>query len=814
MASSLRICITLPRVFLLVSLPWLPAQASLDAHQRQSVPSQAHHTPDEKVTGTRRGRRSRNEQEDVLLPMGSFWDMVAGTPIGRMEVEYNGRHPHERYLQPSPSKYGLRPNQHGDNSDSERDNVEDVYSLREDVLQGHLQFDDDFVRDSVLYEDSFESLFEENNNQSSTSTKKEFRNLRIHFITSPLEQRRGESTYIDQQLDEIIDEALPKAAETWAQHLMVYPVAGPISVSPSSCFGSFESTLEPTEVSGADIVIIVSAYSQLQSPDGGAVPVCQPRALALGAACTLDQHDRPIIGFINMCLRQPPTAEPSDLDELVSLAFQQAHGIRQQPVKLEEDGTVLLKDHERVNPHAILVHELSHTLGFDSYLFKFFRNPTTGEPLTPRPFQATTVLCPNGRKEDIHGLPSSQVLQMGHSDSGDSYFFVVTPHVAQVVKNHFNCNSTIGARLENYEASCVGSHWDERLFLTDVMSPALTWRNTMVTPLTLALMEDTGWYQVNYQNASVPTFGLGAGCEFMNGACIVDGRVPAYAKDYFCDRPIRLRDDTDKFEMAEESEQNIRCDPTHQFWAMCDLFDVSSFPDSLDVTFPGHQASSYFHNNNFAVTFPQADYCPIAHEFLGVDCTSEDHGEIMLRSGQNVAYAGEESGPSSRCINAFSDVYTQRNRRVFRPACMHVECDLERRRVLLGTGEFQQVCDHDGQVLKIPTAEEEFLECPRLASVCPQMFCPASCSGRGLCDYNAQPYPQCRCVDPEDTSDGCYGADDSTPQDVTRQSKEGEVALFLEDLGEGDIEHRHYSGAAKCILHVWWLPVFMLLALL
>jgi leishmanolysin len=39
--------------------------------------------------------------------------------------------------------------------------------------------------------------------------------------------------------------------------------------------------------------------------------------------------------------------------------------------------------------------------------------------------------------------------------------------------------------------------------------------------LTLALLEDTGWYEVNYEYATPMNYGQKAGCDFINAPCIL-----------------------------------------------------------------------------------------------------------------------------------------------------------------------------------------------------------------------------------------------------------------------------------------------------
>ena len=140
---------------------------------------------------------------------------------------------------------------------------------------------------------------------------------------------------------------------------------------------------------------------------------------------------------------------------------------------------------------------------------------------------------------------------------------------------------------------CFGEHWEERLAWDSSMSATLTPRGIPehLSPFTLALMEDTGWYKANWNLSRNPSFGHGAGCDFVNEPCIVNDTVPSYAEPYFCDT-------TDK--------EIVQCDPvstlangcsillhsvlflstnarthlylhlqTHRMMAKCNLYDLS-----------------------------------------------------------------------------------------------------------------------------------------------------------------------------------------------------------------------------------------------
>lgn len=47
------------------------------------------------------------------------------------------------------------------------------------------------------------------------------------------------------------------------------------------------------------------------------------------------------------------------------------------------------------------------------------------------------------------GMPGPQVMREGvDKGTGQKYFEVITPTVRRVVRNHFNCPTLMGARLE------------------------------------------------------------------------------------------------------------------------------------------------------------------------------------------------------------------------------------------------------------------------------------------------------------------------------------------------------------------------------
>lgn len=177
-----------------------------------------------------------------------------------------------------------------------------------------------------------------------------------------------------------------------------------------------------------------------------------------------------------------------------------------------------------------------------------------GAPRTPRPLEMDEIMCVNGTFINTT-IPSEDTVKMGVTQSGVRYFEVVTPTVRNVVANQFDCQDATGARLDNFEHfDCIGSHWSTRYFGAETMvSRNMPWEQS-VTAVTLALFEDTGWYKANFTASSgtlaPPSFGYGAGCEFLTSDCIMDDNTPEFGEGTFCN--------------TLTTESPIRCDVSHR----------------------------------------------------------------------------------------------------------------------------------------------------------------------------------------------------------------------------------------------------------
>ena len=421
--------------------------------------------------------------------------------------------------------------------------------------------------------------------------------------------------------------------------------------------------------------------------------------------------------------------------------------------------------HEMTNHiYFFVVSEIGHVLGVSSDSLSYFRHPITGYPLTPRPFTLSTVTCVSGEERTIVGVPSNTVMKGGiDKGTGKRYYEVITPTVQKIVQNHFNCSTATGARLENQPTGpdCFGSHFDERHFFTDIMGAVFSPAVNVLSPLVLAYLEDSGWYRANYQSnyVHIGTFGHGAGCSFLEDNCIdSDGNVPEAMEGNFCNSLISTRGGTINVANARSSQ---KCDPTHTQKAYCDWMETGKNGQTLE---PAPEFFQYVGDNpNLRpYTFTAADYCPIAH--LRQNSCFEKGG----RSNSEQLLVGEYYGPDSRCVETDgSRSYS---------LCLQTICNQDSGQVEIIAGGQRRICEYDGQVHTVYNDGEEDdddddddddvsgpvrIKCPKASMICPELFCPANCAGRGECVYSTdaaeQTLAKCVCDSEEDTSGGCFG---------------------------------------------------------
>ena len=306
----------------------------------------------------------------------------------------------------------------------------------------------------------------------------------------------------------------------------------------------------------------------------------------------------------------------------------------------------------------------------------------------------------------------------------------------------------ISCVVSSHLKGCVASHFNQRIFLGELMSHLSFETTGAFSAATLAVFEDSGWYRVTYQDTYLG-YGSGWGCDFVNGDCIVNDTVPDYGKDVYCSTPTVVESDG----TISLDKNDIYCDPLHQRWAVCDLFDQTQVPSGF---LKRNSTKRWFSNTSLVSTTAGFDSCPLPILTLSADCNDTS-------TSLGINYVGEEYGAQSRCINA---EFTASKRKM--PACFKVTCDADNFQVLVNGIK----CRQDGEVHTIKTVHGETasFECPRISLVCPELFCPSDCTGRGTCDYSKNP-PECSCANNATTTNCQFLGDTTTLSPLSSPSQ-------------------------------------------
>ncbi|KNC54016.1 uncharacterized protein AMSG_09673 [Thecamonas trahens ATCC 50062] len=345
----------------------------------------------------------------------------------------------------------------------------------------------------------------------------------------------ADNVLTDSKKAHIRDTLIPAATAYLTSALDVISVSGNLRVgSDNECTIRDPLTIPPQYLDSgagvaADIILMVSAR-----PTAGTL-------LAFAGACKVDQYNRPIVANINF--------GPSNLKP-------------QTPVDPSELGTA--------------IHELVHGLGFTA-------TGKTG-------FAKFLDLATNTTRPEAQVIGATVTVGSTNSYSYDA---INTTAALAEARAHFGCNSLAGVPLEQQGGlGTARSHWEKRVFWNELMTGTSS-ADPRVSRITLALLQDSGWYTANFDAAQKFSFGKGKGCSFIDNKCVA-GSWPA---NYICS--------TDKVRS---------CNFDRSARSQCQLVEYSSGGPAADM--------QYFSNPNLGGADSLADFCPMVIEFSNGVCSN------------------------------------------------------------------------------------------------------------------------------------------------------------------------------------------------
>ncbi|CAF1298982.1 unnamed protein product [Rotaria sordida] len=405
---------------------------------------------------------------------------------------------------------------------------------------------------------------------------------------------------------------------------------------------------------------------------------CEPiDTLATASFCQLEpEQDRPIAGNINVC-----------------------------PWRLRGDR--IWRDFDRLV--STIKHEILHTLVFSSGLFAFFRD-SNGEPFTERD-PATRWPKAYDEKLQVY-TPSDKVLKQIVRKNwkirgglmNKIILMLVTPKVQAIVREHFSCSTLEGAELENQGSIGTAlTHWEKRLFEHEIMTGTYT-QESVISNLTLALLEDSGWYDVSYEYGKPLLWGRNLGCDFVKTSCKqwIDSKLEKKQSPYpFC---------------ISSSKPNLSkriCDYTYDKVVMCNLIE---YPTAVPLEYQIFDSLPNITDKNELAHFGGhvmlADYCPYNQELTYKNSNRDSRcyrSENQPPNKEN--YALEKYSSESKCFDHGSiwEQYIEqcrKKRRVIPQAagCYQFEC-ISSKGIYVHIGKEKYLCEYQGQNLTIITIE-------------------------------------------------------------------------------------------------------------
>ena len=339
----------------------------------------------------------------------------------------------------------------------------------------------------------------------------------------------------------------------------------------------------------------------------------------------------------------------------------------------------------------VMVHEITHLLGFSSSIFRYFRN-TKGERYDEGEFM---------QREYLRGYYK---------------YLIKSPTVLRKAREIFKCSSLEGVELETSGGSgTAGSHWEMRVMYNDFMNSHIV-MDPVYSSLSMAVLQDSGWYQVNWDYTQNNLWGKDKGCSFHTKKCLKDGE-PQFSE--FC------------------AESGRTCDTYHLYKGYC---NIGKFSGSLPYQF------RYFSDSSVGGTNSYMDYCPYRTGYSNGSCRGT--GE---RKTNTLSVFHEEVGANSRC---FEGTLIEKGWRLsgdpYHTACYEVVSCREDR-AYVRVWDSIVACPFSGGKIEVD-GMNGYLVCPNSDILCAEVPCVNGCYGRGKCQRGV-----CKC-------DEGFGGDDCSAE--------------------------------------------------
>lgn len=281
-----------------------------------------------------------------------------------------------------------------------------------------------------------------------------------------------------------------------------------------------------------------------------------PSTLVWGGFCQLDPQGRPLVGVVNVCKSKIDPQIATDADERAALASR-------------------------------LRHETLHALGFNNLRFQ--------------------------------STPSGSILTT-FTERGHQVTKVTSRKTLQKARGYLGCSTLNGAELEDGGGAAIqGQHLEGRLFSGDLMAAALCDEPPCpMSAVTMAILQDTGWYRANFGLSGTLWHMKDMGCVFATASC-----SSWYPSGSF--GPLFCEQDT------------TGCNPGRSHVSTC---SYATYTTALPTFF------QYFADPRLGGADLYADYCPRFLAYSNLRCKDPTDATTVT------ALQGATFGAASVCLES------------------------------------------------------------------------------------------------------------------------------------------------------------------
>jgi hypothetical protein len=262
---------------------------------------------------------------------------------------------------------------------------------------------------------------------------------------------------------------------------------------------------------------------------------------------------------------------------------------------------------------------------------------------------------------------------------------IASPKVVEAARKHFNCNTLEGVELENQGGQgTAGEHWEARVMLGDFMVGE-AYEEIAISEISLALMEDLGWYKTNKYTGGLFRFGKNMGCKFLSDDC------------------IKSTDETSHYDEFCHQKEELLCTAGRHVKGICSIY--GSAGETINPLF------AYFKDKTL-VGYTNADHCPLAQ-------TIDTETFLWLGSCKwgKSQYDFEKIGGNSGCF--VSNISLNGNSKNQYAACYEYVCDFTNSILNVALGEKTIKCPKNGGTIDVESGSHKgLLACPDYNLLC------------------------------------------------------------------------------------------------